>query len=262
MRKNTQFTALAEYYDALNGADYGKYADYVEQAVKKYGRGFEESPVLDLGCGTGSLTLELSRRGYDMIGADISYDMLNVAMQRSAGERILYLRQDMRAFELYGSVKAVVCALDGINYLPSLADVRKCFSLVNNYLDPGGVFLFDVNTPWRFENAYRSRDIFTQDGSGAVYMGWHSEYSPEDCACDFDITLFIRDAEDGAYIKKSEHQREYSYTKEQLVSAINEAGMELIAVFSDTDISKPATFATGEEKWYFVAGRPIAPQAN
>ena len=193
MPDNSQFTALAEYYDKLNGADYSAYADYIESVVKKYGR--PDMPLtLELGCGTGSLTLELASRGYDMIGADISAEMLNVAMDRAydAEKQILYLLQDMRSFELYGTVGTIVCALDGLNYLESEADVLKTMKLVRNYLEYGGVFIFDVNTPWKFRNVFAKRDFFTEDGEGEVYMGWRSEWREEEALCNFLLTLFIK----------------------------------------------------------------------
>jgi SAM-dependent methyltransferase len=188
---NSQFTVLAEYYDRLNGADYDAYAQYVKSVFGKYGDGRQEL-VLDLGCGTGSLTLALARLGYDMIGADISPDMLTVALDRAydAGKSILYLNQDMRSFELYGTVDGIVCALDGINYLRTRDDVVSCFKLVRNYLNPGALFLFDVNSEYRFKEILAKRDYFLDDGD--VYMGWRTFFDENKGECEFDLTLFVQ----------------------------------------------------------------------
>ncbi|MBQ9115845.1 MAG: class I SAM-dependent methyltransferase [Clostridia bacterium] len=266
MTNKRQFTVLAEYYDMLNGADYSAYAEYVDKTVRQYG-GTDNKLTLDLGCGTGSLTFELARQGYDMIGADLSAEMLGVAMDRAYDygftdeKSILFLRQDMRSFELYGTVGTIVCALDGINYLPSLSDVKKCFSLVHNYLEEGGIFIFDVNTPFKFKNVFAKRDFFTEDGSGEVYMGWKSRWHEKTSACDFDLTLFIRN-DDGSYERREETQTEYMWTAEQLCSCISDSGMELIAIHKDLsgtksidalsmDTDSPKT----EEKWFFVCKR-------
>ena len=199
MSENLQFTALAEYYDKLNGADYKLYADYIEKCINKFGRE-DTSLVLDLGCGTGSLTLELANRGYDMIGADISAEMLNIAMDRAhdAEKSILYLMQDMRCFELYGTVGAIICSLDGISYLESEDDIIKTFKLVKNYLDPGGIFIFDINTPWKFRHVFADRDFFLEDEKGEVYLGWRNQLCESDGICNFHLTLFIKN-EDGTY---------------------------------------------------------------
>ncbi len=251
--RRAQFTALAEYYDILDGSDMKGYADYIDKTVRSFGVG--TSPLmLDLACGTGSLTEELARRGYDMIGVDASCDMLNVASGRSAESSILYLLQDMRSFELYGTVNTVVCANDGINYLSSEDDVLKCMKQVENYLDPGGLFLFDVNTPWRFREVFAKRDFFSDDGSSEVYMGWRSDFCERSGACEFLITLFVKNG-DGTYRRLEEHQREQMWTMEQLGRCINTAGLETVAVYGDRN-GHAATQASGEEKWYFVCRKP------
>ena len=159
MAENTYsgYGSISGIYDKINSEiDYPSWADFIETCFYKY---LTEKPslLLDLACGTGSMTLELARRGYDMIGVDGSEDMLSVAYDRKFDEElsnILYLCQDMRAFELYGTVGAVTCCLDSINYLSGEGDLQKCLSCVHNYLDPDGLFIFDVNTPYKFENIY------------------------------------------------------------------------------------------------------------
>ncbi len=249
--KNTQFTVLSEYYDRLNGADYKRYAEFVKEIFKKHGSGKEEL-VLDLACGTGALTQELSSLGYDMIGADISPDMLMIATQKAIenGKNILYICQDMRTFELYGTVSAVVSALDGINYLTEKEDVIKCFKNVRNYLDPNGLFIFDINSPYRFKEVLSKRDYFLE-GDG-VYLGWRNVYHPIKGICEFYLTLFIED-EDGAYTKREEIQTEKIWKLSEIKEMLSEAGLELVEVYSDYDMTLAKE---NDEKWYFICRCP------
>ena len=147
------YSMLAPFYDSFNGEiDYKKWAKFIDRIVRNNFPGNAEY-ILDLGCGTGNLTLELAKLGYDMIGADISDEMLDIARKKADKERqknILWICQDMTEFELYGTVEAVVSSLDCVNHLLSEEDVQKCFSLVHNYLVPNGVFIFDINS--RFFN--------------------------------------------------------------------------------------------------------------
>ena len=255
MERNGQFTALAEYYDCLNGADYKAYAEYVDKVFKRYGTG-ENKLVLDLGCGTGSLTLALAELGYDMIGADISPEMLTVAQDRAydAEKSILFLMQDMRSFELYGTVGGVVCALDGINYLKKPEDVKKCFKLVRNYLDPGALFLFDVNSEYRFKEILAKRDYFLEDEG--VCMGWRSEYDGETGLCDFYLTLFIADG-DGRYVRRDETQTEKLWTDEELDGLLSECGLEKLAVYSGFDMKDAKE---NDEKRFYVVRCPMDKQ--
>ena len=249
--RNEQFTVLAEYYDRLNGADHKAYAEYVSRVFKKYGSG-DESLLLDLGCGTGGLTIALSDMGYDMIGADISSEMLSVASEHAydAEKSILYLLQDMRSFELYGTVDGIVCALDGINYLTEREDVLKCFKLVRNYLNPGALFLFDVNSEYRFKEIFAKRDFFVEDDG--VYMGWRNFYSKKTGICDIFLTLFIK-SDDGRYVKREETQTEKLWLDSELDELIAESGLEKVAVFSGFDMKEAKE---NDEKRYYVVRCP------
>ncbi len=249
MYNEGQFVVLSEYYDRLNGADYKAYADFIQKVFRAHGSGKEEL-LLDLACGTGALTCELASRGYDMIGADISVEMLNVARDRAYdGEySILYLCQDMREFELYGTVDGIVCSLDGISYLQNRTDVVKCFKLVRNYLNPGAMFIFDVNSLHRFKNILDGRDYFIDEEN--VSLGWHSEINGD--FCDFFLTLFVKGG-DGRYEKRSEEQSERIWPLEDYKSMISEAGLELIELYGGFDMSKSDEKS---EKWYFVCRCP------
>ena len=251
------YTAIAGIYDKLNAdIDYSSWADFVESCFDKYLAARPEL-VLDLACGTGSMTLELASRGYDMIGVDGSEDMLSVAYERSEGKGILYLCQDMRSFELYGTVGAALSCLDSINYLLSEDDLKKTFSLVHNYLDPDGLFLFDMNTPYKFENIYSDNAYVLEDemvyGDGeetaAVFCGWQNQYDRESGICDFYLSVFEED-EDGRYIRSDEHQRERCYTLESVKRLLGESGFEFIGCFSDFDFSEPKADC---QRWYIAA---------
>jgi SAM-dependent methyltransferase len=249
------YEAIAGVYDKLNAdIDYGAWADFFEKCFDTH---LKEKPqlVLDLACGTGRMTRELAHRGYDMIGVDGSADMLSRAMEAER-EGILYLCQDMRELELYGTVGAAVCCLDSINYLLEDKDLKTVLSLVHNYLDPDGLFLFDVNTPHKFENVYADNAYVLEDeidygegDVGAVYCGWQNAYDKESRVCDFYLTLF-EEQPDGSYTRSDEHQRERCYTKDELKNALSEAKMELVGIYSDYKFT-PADDT--DDRWYVVA---------
>jgi len=261
-KKNEAFDAygaIARVYDRLNAEiDYAAWADFVEACFSRY---LETKPelLLDLACGTGSMTMALRRRDYDMIGVDGSPDMLSVAYERAAENElsgILYLLQDMRSFELYGTVGAVTCCLDSINYLLDEQDVLATFKNVHNYLDPDGLFLFDVNSPYKFkhvygDNAYVLEDELTDEDGGiqAVYCGWQNHYDEQTGVCTFDLSLF-EEREDGGYDRSDESQCERCYSQEELRKLLEQTGFELLGCFGDWDFSEPKDDC---ERYYFVA---------
>lgn len=237
-------------YDRLNAdIDYGAWADFVEECFRKYSKR-EVHSVLDLACGTGSMTLQLAKRGYDLTGIDLSPEMLSVARQRAADEGIddiLWLMQDMRSFELYGTVDAVVCALDSLNYLRNTKELSCVFSLVHNYLDAGGVFVFDLNTPYKFENVF-SDNVYVLEDEG-VYCGWQNFYNPKTKRCDFYLTVF-EEQEDGSYLRYDEEQTERSFSMRSVKKALEENGFEYLGVFAGYSFEE---IADDSERWYFIA---------
>ena len=252
------YNAIAEVYDKLNAdIDYGAWADFFEACFDKY---LEARPelVLDLACGTGRMTAELAARGYDMIGVDGSEEMLSVAYDRAAfsdedddlAARPMYLLQDMRRFELYGTVGAVVCCLDSINYLTGDGDLDACFRCVNNYLDPHGLFLFDVNTPYKFEKVYGNNAYILEDtvDGAPVYCGWQNDYDAESGICNFYLSVFRE--KDGVYLREDEEQRERCYTKEQMTTSLEAAGFEVMGIYSGYGFEEPQESC---ERWYFAA---------
>ncbi len=248
------YDAIARVYDRLNrDLDYGAWADFFETCFARFLR---EKPelVLDLACGTGRMTRELAARGYDMIGVDGSADMLSEAYggeTPEGGKPILYLCQDMRELELFGTVGTVVCCLDSLNYLLEEKDLEKVFSLVHNYLDPNGLFLFDVNTPYKFETVYGDNAYVLEDemDGRSVFCGWQNQYDGESGVCDFYLSVF-EEQEDGSYLRSDEHQRERCYTADALRSALTESGFEILGTFADFDFREPEPTT---QRWYFAA---------
>lgn len=227
--ENDMYGSFAFVYDRfMDNVPYQEWADYVESLLKEYG--ISDGLVLDLGCGTGSLTEILAEKGYDMTGIDISADMLDIAMQKRAasGKDILYLLQDMREFELYGTVRAVVSICDSINYLMSEEDLLQTFRLVNNYLDPGGIFIFDLNMAYKYRELIGDSTIAeNQDGASFI---WENTWYEEEQVNEYDLTIFVEE-EQGLYRKYEETHLQKAYEVETVRRLIEEAGMEFVAVY-------------------------------
>lgn len=227
---STIYELLAPFYDEWNrDIDYEAWADFLDRTMRMREGGVRE--VLDLCCGTGSMTLPLARRGYDMVGVDISPDMLAVASARAAldacGKNILFLCQDMRELELYGTVQAVVSTLDSMNHLTGAGDFARTLALVHNYLEPDGLFIFDVNSRRKFEEAYADR-TYTMEKDGNVIV-WENDYNKKSGICHFGITLFALEA-DGRYSRYTEYQKEKYYSLRSIRRHLKQASFELLAV--------------------------------
>lgn len=244
---NPQYTSLAAYYDRLNShIDYFGYAAFLASRFREYGVP-DGSLVLDLACGTGNITLPLSEMGYDMIAVDSSCEMLDVGRRKPGGDRILWLCQDMRSFELYGTVAAVVSCLDSVNYLTGRRGLERCFSLVRNYLDPDGVFIFDVNSPHKFRTFY-GENQYVMEAPG-VYCGWKNHYDPRTGLCDFELSLFAEESP-GIYRRYDELQRERCWSEKILSSVLSAAGFEIVAVYGDTGMNPPDE---NSDRLFFIA---------
>lgn len=244
------YSSVAKIYDLINdGIDYAEWADYIDRVIKKYST-HPVKLVLDLGCGTGKMTFALRELGYDMTGVDISPEMLaeaaNACRERKIDD-VLLLCQDMTDFELYGTVDAAVCCLDGINHLTRPADAAKCFSLVHNYLVPDGLFIFDLNTPYKFENVYGENDYVLEDGG--VLVAWQNRYNRKTKLCDFFVSSFY-EREDGSYERLDGLQRERCYTERSIRRLLGEAGFELLFISSDYTDDEASPDA---ERWYIAA---------
>ena len=220
------YTDFAYIYDKLIDQDYEKWADYIEEIFKKH----KVNPklVLDLGCGTGSITNILAKRGYDMIGVDLSPDMLNVARDKAAEENldVLYLCQDIREFELYGTVDAIICTLDVLNYITDAKDLEQVFALVKNYLNPDGIFIFDINTEHKLKNIL-GNNTFINDENGIFYT-WENEFK-ENISEQF-LTFFV-ETTDGLYERFEENHIQRAYTTEEIRKILTDNGLSTEAEY-------------------------------
>ena len=244
-----QYSNLAKCYDRLNSSfDYEALARFLAEEIRNNQR-TNTSLVLDLACGTGKLTLLLRELGFDMTGVDLSEEMLMVARdicdQRGINN-ILWLNQDMTDFELYGTVDACVCTLDSLNYLTRLEDLKKCLLLVKNYLIPDGVFVFDLNTPYRFEKIYGDNSYILEDKN--TFLAWQNNYSKKSKICDFYLSIFEKQ-KNGSYMRYDEIQKEKCYSMKQIKSLLKELDFEIINVYGDI---KRGPVTDESEKWYFT----------
>lgn len=223
------YTSFAAVYDRfMDNVPYEEWTEYLGGLLAEYG--VKDGLVLDLGCGTGMMTEALARRGYDMIGVDNSEDMLQIAMEKreESGADILYLLQDMQAFELYGTVAAVVSICDSMNYLTEYKDLVSTLSLVNNYLDPGGIFIFDLNTLYKYRDVIGDSTI--AENRETCSFIWENSFDEEERINEYDLTLFIEE-ENGLYRRFEETHYQKAYTPEEIRQAVAEAGMKLEVVY-------------------------------
>lgn len=222
------YEGLARVYDLFqDNVDYESWCTYLTELLRE--EGIEDGLVLDLGCGTGTMTGLLARAGYDMIGVDHSEEMLQEAFSKKqeSGLDILYLLQDMEGFELYGTVRAVVSVCDSLNYVTEEEGLRQVFRLVNNYLDPGGLFIFDMNMPCKYEQI-GSRTI-AEDREEASFI-WENTYDPEEQINEYALALFVP-REDGLYERLEEYHYQKAYPAEKVTQLLTEAGLTVEAVY-------------------------------
>lgn len=243
MSQNTSYGNFAFVYDALtDDVEYSKRCDYLEKLFSKH-MDFKPSLIADLGCGTGTVCSILSDRGYDMIGIDSSDMMLSEAIKKRGEREILYLNQDMTSFELYGTVDVFLSMLDSLNYITSTDELSEVFALVKNYLNPGGIFVFDINTPYKYEQVL-SDNTFTHDDNGIFYV-WENFFDGE--YCDFLINFFVEN--DGVYTRFTEEHTQRCHTFKEMLDIIEKSGLSLEAVYNDLSFDDP----TGEsERIFFV----------
>lgn len=239
------YNRFAYLYDELiNDVDYKKWVDYYFEIFSRYG--INPTLGLDLGCGTGSMTLQLAQRGIDMTGIDLSEDMLCVAREKSEGKDILYLNQDMCDFELYGTVDFIVSGLDCINYITDKRDLLRVMKLANNYLEPGGLFIFDINTKYKLEHITGDNTFVLENDS--VFCTWQNEYDKKRRISDFYLTFFCK--ENGTYSRFDEEHSERAYDIEEIEDIIKKSGMRLLNVYDNLSFNKPKK---NSERVFFVA---------
>ncbi len=214
---------FAGLYEKLQDIDYEAFADYIEEIFVR--NNLKPELVLDLACGTGTLTNIMAKRGYDMIGIDVSCEMLNIARDKSyeQGSSVLYLNQDMTEFELYGTVDAIICTLDGVNYLTQDGDFEKMLSLAHNYLNPKGIMIFDINTEYKLSRILGNNTFVAEERD--IFYVWQNEYDEKNKICYFCLDLFEKQGD--SYKRCREEQSERAYTTEEILTAANKAGFSV-----------------------------------
>ena len=245
------YSGFAKVYDLfMDNIPYEEWTDYVKGLLAE--KGVTEGILLDLGCGTGSVTELLAKDGFDMIGIDNSEEMLDIAMEKryESGLDILYLLQDMREFELYGTVRGVVSICDSMNYILDDEDLLDVFKLVHNYLDNDGIFIFDMNTMYKYREILAD-NTFAEDREESSFI-WENFYDEEEEINQYDLSLFVQE-EDGRYRKYEETHLQRAYEQETVEELIKESGLELLHVYDAFTRELPAE---DSQRIYFVCRRP------
>ncbi len=227
---------FAMYYDSLTkNVDYAGRADYISELLRLYNH--DAGITLDLACGTGSLTLELKKRGYDVYGVDNSASMLTVAKDKTydAETDILFICQNMQNLDLYGTVNTVVCALDSINHLKSEEDILETFKRVSLFMDPGGVFIFDFNTPYKHKHVL-SNHIFIYD-TPDVYCVWRNKLNEKTLQVNVSLDFFGKVGK--VYERSSERFSEITFETDTVISMLKESGFGNIKAFEDMTFNEP-----------------------
>ena len=214
------YSAFAELYDALmDDVPYNEIANLIEKQIKEYK--IQNPMILDLACGTGTLTGLLKEKGFDMIGADLSSEMLQIAQRKNPD--VLFLNQSMDDFELYGTVGAICCCLDSVNYLTDDGALDRLFRLCNNYLEPDGLLIFDINSEYKFKHILAD-NIYSYD-TGNIFYSWENFYMEEEKLCDFYLTFFVKNGE--TYRRFDETHTERCYSQSEVCDALNQNGFSV-----------------------------------
>jgi SAM-dependent methyltransferase len=232
------YGVFSEFYDALTAnVSYDTVAQVLGSLLTRYGKG--RGLLLDLACGTGSVSVRLAEKGYEVIGVDLSPEMLSEAQNKaySAGQNILFLCQDMTALDLYGTVDAAVCTLDGLCHLPDEESVFAALQKVSLFMNPGGVFLFDVNSVYK-HRAVLGNNTFVYD-TDDVYCVWQNTLLSDGVTVQMDLDFFEPVSDAGDYVRQSERFTERAYPRETLEAMLKKAGFTVLDVF-DGYSEKPA----------------------
>lgn len=233
------YSVFARYYDQLTAnIDYKKRAGYFHSIIEKF-RSTEGNILLDLACGTGSISEQMAVLGYDVIGVDNSDEMLGIALDKKfdSGLNIQYLCQDMRKLDMFGTIDFTVCALDSINHLPDISDVKAVFEKVAFFSEVGGLFIFDVNTLYKHRNIL-ANNTFTYE-TDDVYCVWENTLVPDTDEVKMRLEFFEAE-ENGLYYRSSDSFSEKAYSEAELEALLAESGFELLAKYGDDTLLSPA----------------------
>lgn len=245
------YTDFATVYDEfMDNTPYEEWAEFIAEKLEQYGitkpernsedvLESEKNLILDMGCGTGTLTRLLYDKGYDMVGIDLSEDMLRIAMDKrdEDGAEILYLLQDMRELELYSTVGTVVSVCDSVNYILEEDELLEVFQLVNNYLYPGGIFIFDFNTVYKYRDVIGDATI-AENRENCSFI-WENYYHEEEEINEYDLTIFVEEEEE-LFRRFQETHYQRGYTVETMEQLVKKAGMEIVEIL-DADTHEEVT---------------------
>lgn len=232
------YSAFARYYDELTAnIDYQKRGEYFHAIIQKF-KQTKDNILLDLACGTGSISEVMANLGYDVIGVDYSDEMLGMAIEKKfdSGLNIQYLCQDMRQLDMFGTIDLTVCALDSINHLADLNDVKKVFANVAFFSEIGGLFIFDVNTLYKHRKVL-ANNTFTYETEN-VFCVWENTLNPETDEVKMNLEFFERE-ENGLYSRSSDGFSEKAYSEEDIERLLDECGFELVAKYGDDTFDAP-----------------------
>ena len=233
----SSYEAFAFYYDHLTkNVNYPERADYYCTLFSRLNHNM--GITLDLACGTGSLTLELKKRGIDVYGIDGSSSMLSIAQEKAIEQQvqILFLCQKMQELDLYGTVDTVLCTLDSINHLTTEQDVQKAFQKVSLFLNPDGYFVFDLNTIYKHKTILANH-TFIYD-TDTVFCTWQNHYFASDHRVEITLDFFEKQ-DNQSYLRYSECFFERAYTIQTIEKMLNHAGLSLVAVYDDLSFQLP-----------------------
>ena len=242
------YEAFASIYDAfMEEIDYDMWVAYLHKIWEK--ECFQPKLIADLGCGTGNVTQILAKQGYHMIGIDFSEDMLAEAKKKAEMENlnILYILQDMREFELYGTVNCIISLCDSLNYITEEEELLQVFCLVNNYLHPKGLFIFDLNTEYKFKEIL-AQNAFSETKEDSAYI-WENYYDEQEKINEYYVNFFIKQ-KDGKYERKEEYHYQKAYDISTIKRLLEQSGLQLSGIYDAYTFEPPRK---DSQRIYFVA---------
>ncbi len=249
-KTDMSYNLFSRVYDTLTeNVEYSRRAGCFCSLLSE--NGIDGGLLLDLACGTGSLSVEFAKRGFSVIGVDISEDMLSVAQEKAyeAKQDILFLKQDMRSLDLFGTINCAVCALDSLNHLESIEDIEQTFKKVSLFLEDGGLFIFDMNTLYKHREILRNNS-FIYDCNG-VFCAWQNTLRDDGATVDINLDFFVEN-EDSSYSRFCESFSEKAYETDDIISALKKADFNIISILNDLTNDTPDE---KPERVVFVARR-------
>ena len=246
------YSSFASVYDELTvNVDYKRRAEYIADILRE--QGIADGLLLDLACGTGSLSVEFSKMGYEVIATDASPDMLMEARDKAYDEElnIMFLCQRMEETDLYGTVRAIVCALDSINHLSDIETLNKTFSVLKNFIDDGGIMVFDVNTMYKHREVL-GNNTFIYDEEN-VFCAWQNRLLKDDRTVNINLDFFRKSG--SKYERYNENFNEVAFTDDEIVNAVEQGGFRVVARYDDMTLDKPHDKS---ERIYYVIRREYA----